>query len=352
MALVPTLVANVAPPINFVLMRGLLTQTRKKCPFHNGTVAGELQKHGGSMSVKWRRWDDLAVSVTPLGEAPNPIVYGMGRDSAAATVTDITVATAKYGKLITYSEEVDLFNVNTRAAEMLTPIGRNAGVTLDKLMANVFDAETTAIFSNGSATAAVNTAIAAADVNSAYVALDSADGIPFDPMSTGSTLVGSSPIRESYLGICHPHVAFDIRAITGFLGVEQYASGTNTYIGEFGTVGGVRWVSSTNSPIEINAGGTPGTMRSTAGSSADVYSSFVYAMNAMGSVGLGEKQTVEIYKEGTIPATIEIIRHGVEDGGLSNPFNEVGGIAWKCWWAGKTLDSTLIKKIESAATDV
>jgi hypothetical protein len=38
-----TLTSNVTAPVNFVLMKALLSAARKKLPFFNGTLAGELE---------------------------------------------------------------------------------------------------------------------------------------------------------------------------------------------------------------------------------------------------------------------------------------------------------------------
>ena len=68
MAATITTTTNIAPPINFVYQKALLQAARKSMPFFNGTTAGELTKNGGSASVKWRRIENLAVSITPLAE--------------------------------------------------------------------------------------------------------------------------------------------------------------------------------------------------------------------------------------------------------------------------------------------
>jgi N4-gp56 family major capsid protein len=219
-------------------------------------------------------------------------------------------------------------------------------------MSAVYDAETTQVWEGGTNTGTVDEAIKLVTVDTAFTNLDAYDAMTFEPMSTGATIIGSTPLEAAYLGICHPHVRYDISKMTGFNPVSTYASHVSTYTGEFGEINGVRWVSSSNCPVAADAGAGNALLRGTtnAAVNVDVYSSFIYAMNAVGSVGLGENHTKEIYMEGTKPATIEVIHHAMDSGGLSNPFNEVGGIAWKAWWAGKVLDSNLLFKVESGAT--
>ena len=53
-------------PVNYVLMKGLLQAARKKLPYFNGTLPGELIKNGGSSAVKWERINNLTATTTHL----------------------------------------------------------------------------------------------------------------------------------------------------------------------------------------------------------------------------------------------------------------------------------------------
>src|SRR5687767_4209110 len=111
---VSNLTSTVQAPVNFVYMKGLLSAARKRLPYFNGTTPASLEKKGGSMSVKWRRIENLTAVTTALSELTEngPLAFGAGRNSVKPTVTDVTVATAKYGNLIILTEEVDLFNIS------------------------------------------------------------------------------------------------------------------------------------------------------------------------------------------------------------------------------------------------
>jgi hypothetical protein len=67
-AIVTTNATHLTQPVNFVLMKGLLQAARKKLPYFNGTLPGELIKMGGSSAVKWERINNLAAVTTALGE--------------------------------------------------------------------------------------------------------------------------------------------------------------------------------------------------------------------------------------------------------------------------------------------
>jgi N4-gp56 family major capsid protein len=356
MSTISTLSGNVAAPVNFVLMRGLLTQARKVLPFFNGTMPGNLQKNGGSTSVKWRRFDDLAVATTALGEKSGNVAFGMGRTAAVPSITDLTVAIAKYGNYINYTEELDLFNVNSRAAQILDVLGRNAGESLNVLMSTVFDGSVNARFAGGVASISVAvTAISGNDIKYTVNQLNRQSAMKFFSMGTSSQNVGNNPVRSSYFGICHPDVEEDVRGLTGFIGVETYGGYIgDVQVGEFGHVNGVRWVSTPICPIvtAVGSGSNSANGMVNGGSVATniIFKSFIYGREAVGSVGLGEDHTEEIYLMGDRPPAIELINKPVGSSGVADPFNEIGSLAWKAWFAGKILNQAWLWEVDTLAT--
>ena len=351
---VSTLTSNVTAPVNFVLMRGLLSAARKRLPYYNGTIPGKLEKNGGSMSVKWRRIENLSPATTALGEITGTAAFGLGRNTVQPTVTDLTVAIAKYGNAILTTEELDLFNVNSRTAQLLDVLGANAGESINILMRDVYDGGTNI---RRATAAAADTSITAAislnDIKYTVNQLDRNSAMKFYSQGTGSRNIGTSPIRESYMGICHTDVESDIRGLTGFIPVEQYAGYTDTFTGEFGTVWGVRWCSTPTAPISTGAGTT--TASGLRGASAilnDVYATFIYGKEAIGSVGLGENHTKEIYMMGDRLPAIELIQKKPGSSGIGDMYNEVGSIAWKTWFAGKILNNDWLYEVRTGASNL
>lgn len=355
MATLSTLATHVTAPVNVVLMRGLLSAAKRTYPYLNGTVPGTLSENQGSMTVKWRRIENLAFATTPLGEQDGNTSWQMGRSAATPTITDLTVAIAKYGNFMNYSEELDLFNVNSRAAQLMDNLGENAGGTLNALMRNVHDAETTDRFASGVSNASTTvSAITLNDIRWAVNQLNRNSGMKFFPMGTGSQNVNTSTIRASYFGICHPDVEEDIRLLNGFIGVEQYGGYTQTFVGEFGAVGGVRFATSEIAPIDSGAGITTAAgKRGATNILNDVYSTFIYGREAVGSVGLGENHTESIYMgSDSPPPAVSLIQKAVGSAGAADPFNEFGSLAWKSWFAGKVLNPSWHVKVQTLSNDI
>jgi len=348
-----TLQSNFTAPVNYVLMTELLKAARKVLPYFNGTLPGTLEKKQGSASVKWRRVNNLATATTPLAEVATSS-YGQGRSSVQATITDVTVAVQKYGNLITTTEELDLINVNSDSLAIMDVLGANAGESLNTLMATVFDAGTNTRYSAGVASDAVTvSAFTVSDGKYIVNQLNRESAMKFMPLGFGSQNVGTTPVRNSYIGICHSDVEEDIRALTGFSSVETYGGYTQTMPGEFGALNGVRWVSTEMAPVNSGAGTTSANGFRGGGTSLnDVYSSFIYGREAVGSIGLGEMHAKEIYKMYDRVPTVDLIRHGPGTSGVADPYNEAGTLAWKSWFAGKILNNSWIWAIHSLSASL
>src|ERR1051325_5715744 len=203
-ATLTTFGTNVTAPVNFVLMKALLQAARKKLPFFNGTLAGDLEKQKGSSSVKWRRIENLTAVTTALTEQSGTASAFLGRNSVQPTITDVTATMLKYGNPILLTEEVDLYNVNSRSVQLMDTLGANAGESLNLLMEAVFAAATAAQprFSNGAAGGAasvstITSPITLTDIKWATNRLNRNSPIQFTSAGYGSTNVGTSPIRRT-----------------------------------------------------------------------------------------------------------------------------------------------------------
>jgi N4-gp56 family major capsid protein len=351
--------SNIPGPVNYVYMRGLLSAARKKLPFFNGTLPGRLEKAQGSASVKWRRIENLTAVTSALSEVSpgGTMTFGVGRTAVVPTITDVVKAIAKYGNAIILTEEVDLFNINSNTMALMETLGANAGESLNGLMRTEFDNATNLRYAGNAANkSAIVSEMKINDIKWAVNTLNRKSAMKQFSMATGSRNVNTATVRESYFGICHPDVEEDIRGLTGFVGVEQYGGYTETLVGEFGAVSGVRWVSTEIAPIESGAGttSTSGVFRQQDSSAdeADIYTSYVYGKEAVGSIGLGENHAKEIYMMYDRVPTVELISHKPGSSGVGDMFNEVGSIAWKAWFGGKILNGNWIVKILSLSKEM
>ncbi len=336
-------------------MRGLQSAARRVLPYFNGTIPGELTVNQGSATVKWRRIDNLALATTALGEVTSA-VFGMGRTPSTPTVTDITKAVPKFGNFFYPSEEVDLFNVNSRAAQLLDNLGENAGASLNALARNEFANATNVRRAAGVASDdALDSHLTLGDIRYVVNQLNRQSAMKHFTMATGSPNITSSTVRASYFGICHPDVEEDVRSLTGFIGVEQYGGYTSVKVGEFGAVGGVRWCATEISSITTGGSDSASTdiYRGASEAVNDVYETFVYGREAVGTVGLGDEYMSDVMMGGpeTAQQSAIMLISSRPTAGVADPYAEVGTLAWKAWFAAKILNENWIWEVRTLARE-
>ena len=353
---ITTLATNVVSPVNYQLMRGLLSAARKKLPYFNGSLPGTLAKQVGAPAVIWQRVNNLTAVTTAIGEVDGNSAWQNGRTLVRPVVSTVTATPLKYGNAIQLTEEIDLIQPNANSMKFMDTLGANAGESLNELMVNVYKGATARNAGAASTITSITTAISANDIKYCVNQLNRNSAMSQLPIGTGSTNIGSSPIREAYYGICHPDVEEDIRGITNFLGVEQYAGYTATLPGEFGALNGVRWCTSELAGVilaDSGGNGSVATLRATTTITAcDLYDTFIYGREAIGSVGLGAAHAFSskmMYD--TIPA-VEVIQHGAGSAGAGDPYNEIITLAWKAWFTGAILNPTWVYRIRSGATSL
>lgn len=277
-----------------------------------------------------------------------------GRSSATPTFTDVTATVSKYGQFYIVTEEVDLYNPSGSTDELMGTLGESAGRSLNILMANISVSNLTQVLANNvGSLGLVVSSIGSGDLNYVVNKLTNNSARVFSGITPGSTNIGTVPILDSYWGITHPDVAYDISQITGFVSVSQYSQQVQIMAGEFGYYPmagrGVRFVLSEDAPTSTGAGATAATKHQTT-NKADAYNTIIYGQDALGSVGLGMRHTDGIYRAGDNTGGWEIISHGRGTAGSLDPLNEIATLAYKFFFAGAVLNSNWGYDVRSAAT--
>lgn len=345
-------------PVNAIFNQTFLRRAQQVCPYFTGTMPGQIMKQGGSATIKWRRIEQETPSTSALSELTGNAAFMMGHTAAQASFTDVLATVAKYGQYYVVNEEVDLYNPNGTANELVAVLGESAGRSLNQLMRNIMEDNATQRYAgNVASDGAVNAAVTVGDLDRTINELTRNSARVFSPMTTGSTNIGTAPILPSFWAINHPDVAYNVSKLSGFKSVETYAGQTATMVGEYGFYSvagrGVRCVMSEDASVDAGTGAplSGADLRSTSGS-ADLYTIVVYGQDAFGSVGLGERHTDGSYRAGDNTGGWEMIFHGAGSGGIADPFNEVRTLAWKSFWAGAALNANWSRAIRVGATNL
>jgi len=359
---------EVPKPVNVAYEQTLLRNARPLAVYFIGSQPGNLAEHGGTATIGWRRFNTsadnasaIAPTTTALSELTGNAAFGMGRTPDVVHRSDIVATVAKFGQFFYVNEEVDVFNFNPTMDGIVQTLAISAGRSLNFLHRNTVEDNVTLQFAGAAASDGVTEAVVTiGDLDRAINDLVTLFTMPFAPMTSGSTNIGTTPHLPSLWGFCHSHVAYDVSKIAGFKSVETYNSQVQTMPGEFGSYGlagmSVRFIQTPEASIDVGAGGDGGTDVRETSAAADLYTIVIKGKDADGSVGLGFQQPDGSFISGeNNPGTIQLIvkgRNTNNPSGLDDPFDEVMSMAWKTWYAGAILNTNWARGIRVAATDL
>lgn len=348
-----TTTTEIAGPVNVVFQQTLLRNAKTRAPHFVGSSPASISEHSGTFTAKWRRIENLTPTVTPLSEITGSPAFPT-RVADQPSVTDVTATLSKFGKFIFLSEEVDLINFTGQTDKLIEILGINAGQSLNRLQRNVLEDNATILFTGTATTATgIRASLTLNSIRGVVNDLHNNSALKFTPEVFGSTRVGSSPIRDSFWGICHVDVEEDVRDLSGFNSSETYGGHTALEVGEFGAVRGVRWISTEETSIDTGGTATSTTVVGTdfqnTSNANNAYTSIILGMDAHGSVGLGFQHIKTIYMAGDNLPGVQLLSHAKGSAGSADPLNEVASLGWKSWHAGTLLNGDWIRGIQSAA---
>ena len=347
---VSTLGSHITARVNRVTQIAMLSQAKELCTYFVGSLPGKIEHHKNSLTIHWRRLNDIAPSVSAVSELSGTATFPT-RTATALGITDTTAALSKYLDFAYLTEELDLVNPTQDDVEIMLGFARAGGRSLNRLQRNILEDNLTLIYADGgTADGDVQSGMSVNLIQQAVNAINRQSGLHFTPQTTGDRAIGTTPMRPSYWGLTHVDVEEDIRGLNGFLAAERYAGQTKVAMGEFGAVAGVRWISSPEASVDTDSGGAAGNLRSTTGVNADLYTSVVIAQECHGSVGFNAEHVKEVYKAGDSLPTLMIIQKAIGSAGAADPLNELGSIGYKFWHTGAVLNSNWGRGIRTGAT--
>lgn len=300
-----------------MLLHGLFAQIRD-IPQNNTDV------------IKFRKYAAFAVATTPLTPGVTPV-------GKKHSVTDITCTVRQYGDYVPYNDFITITTLDPMLVETAALLGEQAGQTADTLMRDVMAAGTNVLYVDATVPAvnAQTSDVAAADLlTSAWLSkgeltLRNANAKPMTSMSSGSTVVGSTPIPACFIGIIHSNTTYDLEneaaATNRFKGVETYTQTTKPLPGEVGRVGRVRLLETTMAKVKEGLGN----------GGIDVYCTLLFGQNAYGMSRISGKAMENIIK-------------AVGSAGAADPLNQRGSSGWKMTWGGIILQQLWLLRMEHA----
>lgn len=269
------------------------------------------------------------LAITPLVEGVTPA----GRKLANY---DYTVTLSQYGDYMTITDVV-LDTAEDQVLNQATAVmGESAAQTIEQIRFNVLKAGLNVFYANGGARASVNTVITQTLQRQITTALMRQNAKRITDVVKSTPDFRTEPVEAAFIGLVHPDLESDVRTMTGFIPTKQYGTVT-PFENEIGAVETVRYLQSTVFAPWADAGGAKGAMRSTTGTSADVYPVLYLARDAYGIVPLKGKDSLTPMVVNPKPAA-------------GDPLGQRGTIGWKAMTACVILNDAWMARLECAAT--
>jgi N4-gp56 family major capsid protein len=299
------------------------TQTAK---FRRYFLAGATGSAGsGSGSYNY------PVAITPLVEGVTPSGNTLSNQ-------DYTVTLSQYGDYITITDVILDTHTDGVLQEATDILGEQAALTVETLRFNVLKAGANVFYANSVAgRSSVVTAISLNDQRRVTTALNRQNAKRITSVVASTPDYNTKSVEAAYMAVCHPDIESDLRNITGFKPTADYGPHTSPMEGEIGSIEMVRYLSSTVLAPFADAGGAKGAMRSTTGTSADVYPVIYFGRDAFGIVPLKGKSSMTPMVVNPKPAP-------------GDPLAQRGTVGWKLWTATVILQDAFMARLEVAAT--
>jgi N4-gp56 family major capsid protein len=292
-----------------------LSQVKKIFRFQTGTEPDIIPQRVGK-TAQWFRYTLLGANTTPSAEG----TVGTGLALATTTVSATVSEYSDFATLSSLLEETAIDPITQNYAEQL---GYRAGLSVDIITRNEFDANASA----NVATAGAN--CAAVDVRRAVSVLRANDVQP--------------RANDKFLGIFHPYIIYDLKSDNtagGFMDLARYglwAQGAVNYMKDYqdelgmGIVGEVEGCLIKSSTSVTTTGTAP----------TQLYNSYVIGQGAVGSVDLAGRGPSRIEYPTKENFRINVIRGGPQ---IADPEGKIGSaVSYRFVYVAKTLDTAPLR---------
>lgn len=193
---------------------------------------------GSGKTIEFRRFASLPKALTALTEAVTPKGQNMSASAITATVK-------QYGGWIQSSDLLQMTTIDPVLDERTKVLGSQAGRTLDTITREVMNGGTNVQYAhkvNGNTKTAV---YSRSDLTKdCHLTRD-------EIFRAAATLKAKNAptIDGKYIAIIHPYTAYDVMSSDDWVDVNKYSNATKIFNGEIGSLGGVRFVETTEAKV-------------------------------------------------------------------------------------------------------
>ncbi len=231
-----------------------------------------IPKNGGK-TIEFRKFSKLPKALKPITEGITPAGNKLN-------VTAVTATVDQYGDYVEQTDMLELTAIDNTIVEATKELSSQAGLTLDTIVRNELVAGTNVMYAPEVRDGKETEILSRGDINK-FCKLRVKD---IFKAAAELKAVNAPKIDGSYVAIIHPYVAYDLMQEAGeqWIGIQKYANPENILKGEIGSLGGVRFVESTEAKIFGPAAISENITRLTVASSSDTAAVSVNVEEDMG----------------------------------------------------------------------
>lgn len=297
----------------------------------------ETVRMNAGRTVKFRRYESLAITSAPLAEGISP-------PGQRLRYTDVTLYLDQYGDKVSITDVIEDTHEDPVLQQMTDLCGEQAAHTIEVVTLNRLKGGTNVVYA-GSVTQRTDVVAApsAGDFAKAVRQLDRGVASPITRMINATPDYGTTPVRAGFVGLAHTDLDYDLNAMTGFKPVVTYAQPAEQYPNETGAMGRVRIVLTQRLEPWLAGGGSTATKlanRVAPGSSTacDVYPILIFGNNWYGRANL----------QGRKAAKIMVLQPGEPRQG--DELGQLGWVGWKLFYGCTILNDAYGVRLEAACT--
>ena len=274
---------------------------------------------GGGKTIEFRKFNALPKAMEPITEGVTP-------SASKLTVVPVTATVDQYGDYVELTDMIELTSVDPIVVEATKQLADQAGRTIDTVVRNQIIGGTNVNYCPLVAADGTETEVTSRKDITADCKLRVRDVFR---AAAQLKAMNAPTIDGSYVAIIHPYVAFDLMqdAKGQWVDIQKYTDPKSVLKGEIGTLGGVRFVQSTEAKIYVGEdGGKDG---------CAVFCTLFLGANAYG--------TTDIAGGG--------IEHIVKQKGYGNdPLNQRSSVGWKATKVATRLVEEYMLRVESGSS--
>ena len=323
------------------------------------TMARFAQKQtkatGEGKEIRWRRYERFQVGTSVISEGVTPT-------SDSLQQTTIKDELAQYGAWVPVTDVMLALSTDPIVAQITERQAIQMAEQMDTLAYNKFRATTSVFYADGDdfdgGMGEVQKGLHGAH---AYVAMGASSGsdskilaavVRFLEKNNAqkiSTVVKPSsgyntePVAEGYFAICHPDARADVEALPNFTPIEKYANYGAVMAGEIGKAGLIRFIATTlatpYTASENEGNATENSLRANSSGNVTVYTTLVFAADAVGCVSLAGQDSV-------VPKVIS------PSPSSEDPLGQRGAVGYSYHYTCKVLNDNNMAAIHHGVTNV